>query len=142
MPDGPMLLHRAPAPLLLQRLLRGEPAGEVGDWLRRGVRMWLASGGALGLARCLGLPSPRRLGAATRDYWLCAAGGMLGGSPAALLLAARGFEARAWPVWRDLPLPPRYASKVEGALFFARQAAPFPTSRRQYARIIGGTRFA
>lgn len=132
----------APAPLLLHRLLLGEPAGSVGDWLRQGVRTWLLAGGALPLERCLLLPSPRRVAIMTRDYWLAAAGDMLGNRAAALYRAACDFEARAWPAWRHLSAPPRYASKLEGALFYARQAAPFPGTRRQYANIIGGKRSA
>jgi hypothetical protein len=124
-----------PALLHYQHVLDGVVDAECAAWLQGAFR--LAEGGAMPLWMALGLPAPPRLRKALRDFWLACAADVVG-SPSALHRAASGFERRYWPVWRNLEQAPSTATAVEGSLFLARRAAPFPTSRRAFAYLLRG----
>lgn len=116
------------------RALAGEVDEASAAWLQRGLAGFMAN--RLPLHRCLGLPNATRLKTALRDLWISRAAAALGGSVAQLHQAAVQFERVVWPVWRDLAAPPSSATAVEGALFYARRTAPFPTSRRAFTSIV------
>jgi hypothetical protein len=124
-----------PALLQYQLARRGQVDAELAAWLARGLALWERTG--LPLHRCLGLPASRRVRVATRDFWLSSAASIVG-SPTVLYAAAVNFERRAWPAWQHLERPPSAASELEGCLFYARQSAPFPGTRRQFSTIVHG----
>ena len=108
------------------RVADGQLAAQDLDWLRKGFRAFLASGGSLPLERCLRLP--RRRGAlrrAARDYWLRRAWRLMDSelSPwlrsKALAAAVRSFRARQWVRWRCLNLPPCGITELESTLYQA-----------------------
>jgi hypothetical protein len=103
---------------------RAEPADVA--WLSKGFSAFLASGGALPLERCLGLPrNDCALRRACRDYWLRRAWTALGDdlSPwrrsEKLAAVVRNFRSRQWVRWCTLQNVPKVASEVELALFQA-----------------------
>ena len=96
----------------------------------------------VGLLRYLGIPTTAaKRRQAARDYWLSVSSDILGGNSAherasRLAAAADRFERRIWPIWSSLDNPPAHATEADGALFFARKAAPFPESPKQFSRIL------
>jgi hypothetical protein len=106
-----------------RRVAGGQPAAQDLDWLSKGFRAFLASGGVLSLERCLRLPKKSGgLPRAFRDYWLRQAWSAMEGdlSPwrrsKALAAAIQSFRLRQWPRWRDLPEAPASARAVDIAL--------------------------
>lgn len=122
---------------LLFRVKGGSIDEAVSTWLARGIDAWIRGRGSITLEDALDLPSPRRTSIAIRDYWLSIAANVTGYSAARLHRAATNFERSHWPLWRDLAVPPSAASQIEVCLFHARRAGEFPTSRRQYQRLLG-----
>jgi hypothetical protein len=94
----------------------------VDEWLRDGVRRYLASDGEISLEQALGLPR-RRPAKAVRDFWLAAAANHFTGTPwqraAALADAVGNFGLRTWPSWCERKAPPEYADALHRALFHA-----------------------
>ena len=71
-----------------------------------------------------------------RDQHLRHAADLIGGDPVELHKLAARFESALWPRWRRSG-PPADAGPVNRLLFLARQAAPLPTSVKQFRRILG-----
>lgn len=124
----------------LQRIAdTGEIDGEAHAWLAHTLKQWFATGGdGNDLLRRLRIPTTKaKRQKAARDFWLAAAADQLDRGPAQLAAAADRFERRLWPLWCGLAVPPSHADAVDGCLFFARRAAPLPTSAKQCHRILG-----
>jgi hypothetical protein len=128
-------------PLVYSTLLAAgvdDPA--VDEWLRVGVRTYLAENGALTLEQALGLPR-RRPAQAVRDFWLAAAANHFSGSPwqraDALAVAVKNFSNRTWPSWRDHKAPPAYSDALQRALFHAHKTGlPIPATPQGLLKII------
>lgn len=112
-------------PLLYGTLLAAgvaDPA--VDEWLRVGVRKYLAANGEITLEQALGLPR-RRPAQALRDFWIAEAANHFTGSPwqraSALADAVTSFELRIWPCWYGRKAPPDNADPLQRALFHARK---------------------
>ena len=128
-------------PLLYSTVLAsGVVDPEVDEWLRGGVRKYLAANGALTLEQALGLPR-RRPAQAIRDFWLAEAANHFTGSPwqraADLASAVSHFEQRTWPSWSDRKAPPEYADVLQRALFHAfKNGRTIPTTAQGLLKIL------
>lgn len=79
---------------------------------------------------------PYQVARAVRDGHLRHAASLIGGDPIELHKLVARFESVLWPRWRRSG-PPADAGPVNRLLFLARQAAPLPTSVKQFRRILG-----
>jgi hypothetical protein len=127
---------------LLRRLVASRGADkEAAAWAAAGLHAWLRSGGAVSLARCLGLAgTPHRVQLLLRDQWIREAarhvpGDTLWQRACKLAEEIRRFEGQLWPCWRNEKLPPARARPVEQALHFARQHGELPKSSRQLRNV-------
>ena len=122
-------------------------AGEVGHllaladgdsdaarWLADAINRMLQGEGWI---RATGI-QPSAIAKAIRDQHLRHAGQLLGGDPIELHRLAGRFESAVWPRWRRSG-PPADAGQINRLLYLARQAAPLPTSTRQFRRIVTRT---
>jgi hypothetical protein len=127
----------------LRRLLASDGLDpEAAAWAAHGLAAWLRCDGKISLQRCLGLHTgPRSVRIALRDEFLREAAReidamTLWAKAQKLRAAAMHFEAVRWPCWRREALPPARASRIEQALFLARQYAEFPRTARQLRNIL------
>lgn len=109
----------------LDEALAGAPSPEAVAWIASGLSRWLRPDNTLDLARCLGLQTACKSRQALRDELLRQAAKHMAGGPTAraeqLSGIARDFEARIWPLWRDLPEPPARAGAVLTLLWRAKR---------------------
>jgi hypothetical protein len=78
---------------------------------------------------------PSQVSRAVRDGHLRHAAQLLGNDAIELHRLAGRFESAVWPRWQRSGIPAD-AGPVNRALYLARQAAPLPTSSRQFRRIV------
>jgi hypothetical protein len=142
-PKGRGVSIRTPIEALRRLVASAGLDREAAAWAAHGLGAWLRCDGEISLPRCLGLHTgPRSVRIALRNQFLREAAREFGATtPWAraqkLHAAARHFEAVRWPCWRREALPPARATRVERALFLARQYAEFPRTVRQLRNILG-----
>lgn len=109
----------------LAELLAGQPSPEALAWLSAGLRRWLLDDGDMPLNRHLRLGTAAKARQTLRDALLRDAAEHLDGglTRRAERLAAlcTDFEARIWPIWKDLPEPPERAGPVLARLWEAKR---------------------
>lgn len=113
--------------------------------LQRGCDIWLNAGGSIPLERCLGLPSTHNgLRKMRRDHWLRKAAFLIdadGSTTGSQQLEAewnRFLSRGPWAIWRDDAEPPRDATPLSEALFWAtRYNRSESLTARHIARIVG-----
>jgi hypothetical protein len=122
-------------------------------WFQRAVHQYLTGGNQQTLEKCLGLTSPgagkpklatsyrKRL----RDEMLQQAFKQISQEHSVtvrceqLAKDVKDFEARIWPLWRDLEAPPARCSELRRFLFLAAKTGePLPTNWRTVYRVIKG----
>jgi hypothetical protein len=108
------------------RLASGKASSEDLRFLGMAARTWIDSDGEITFERCMRLPTtPDAFRCMQRDRWLCEAAGRLGGASAWAMSCAVSdqwavFVARGpWREWRDDADPPKHASPLSCALFYA-----------------------
>ena len=103
---------------------------DAARWLSGAITKMLQGEGWI---RATGI-QPSAVAKAIRDQHLRHAAELLGNDAIELHRLAGRFESAVWPRWRRSGIPAD-AGPVNRALYQARQAAPLPTSSRQFRRI-------
>lgn len=130
---------------LLEALASDTPSEAALGTLWRAARAWLAGGATLPLERHAHLPTtPGAVRNATRNLWICRAGELLAPGANTFTKAqclerelSAFIERGQWRFWRDITTPPKDASELRAALFYAAKHNDGQClSARQISRVI------